>query len=214
MFVLRKHRQLSNIPVFEARREFEKLDRGLQEQIENTFGDSEYISSEKSGFLQNAKYAIKDVFSGGMDVLQDFSNLISLAPRKIISGKSWSEAWDGNKLFDEDRLEKVRKYYSPEVFKVAYELSTDRTIGEVVANAKTDAELNVIQRLLAGDQEIAEALRDVDTSKVSLGREAFYRLFDIDPGEFGANRKAFNFFSGSLDLATQVGLDPLTYVAP
>lgn len=214
MFVLRKHRQLSNIPVYEARREFEKLDRELQEQIKNTFGDSEYISPEKSGFLKNASYAVRDVFSGGLDVLQGFSNLISLAPRKIISGKSWSEAWDGNKLFDEERLDKVRGYYSPEVFKVAYELSTDRTIGEVVANAKTDAELDVIQRLLAGDQEISEALRDVDTSKVSLGREAFYRIFDIDPGEFGANRKAFNFFSGALDLTTQVGLDPLTYVAP
>jgi hypothetical protein len=29
MFVLRKHRQLSNAPVYEARREFEKLDDKL-----------------------------------------------------------------------------------------------------------------------------------------------------------------------------------------
>lgn len=214
MFILRKHRELSNIPVYSARREFEKLDKNLQEQIKNTFGDSEYISPEKSGFLKNAAYAVKDVFSGGVNLLEGFSSLITLPSRKFISGKSWSEAWDGDKLFDEDRLDKVRKYYSPEVFKVAYELSTDRTLGEVVANAKTDAELDVIQRLLAGDQEISEALRDVDTSKISLGREAFYRIFDIDPGEFGANRKAFNFFSGSLDLASQVAFDPLTYVAP
>jgi hypothetical protein len=214
MFILRKHRELSNIPVYSARREFEKLDKNLQEQIKNTFGDSEYISPEKSGFLKNAAYAVKDVFSGGINLLEGFSSLITLPSRKFISGKSWSEAWDGDKLFDEDRLDKVRKYYSPQIFKVAYELSTDRTLGEVVANAKTDAELDIIQRLLAGDQEISEALRDVDTSKISLGREAFYRIFDIDPGEFGANRKAFNFFSGSLDLASQVAFDPLTYVAP
>jgi len=214
MFVLRKHRQLSNIPVFEARREFDKLDKNLQEQIKTTFGDAEYISRENSSWFANAKYAFKDVLGGGMDVLEGFSNLISLAPRKIISGKTWSEAWDGDKLFDEERLNKVKNYYSPEVFNVAYQLSTERTLGEVVANAKTDAELEVIQRLLAGDQEIAEALRDVDTSKVSLGREVFYNLFDVDPGEFGANRKAFNFFSGAVDLATQVGLDPLTYIAP
>jgi hypothetical protein len=214
MFVLRKHRQLSNAPVYEARREFEKLDANLQEQIKNTFGDSEYISRENSSWFSNAKYAVKDVLTGGLDVLEGFSNLISLAPRKVISGKTWSEAWDGKKLFDEKRLGKVRNFYSKEVFDVAFELSTDKTLGEVVANAKSDAELEVIARLLGGDQEIAEALRDVDTSKISLGREVFYSLFDIDPGEFGANRKAFNFFSGAVDLATQVGLDPLTYIAP
>ena len=214
MFVLRKHRQLSNAPVYEARREFEKLDTNLQEQIKNTFGDSEYISRENSSWFSNAKYAVKDVLTGGLDVLEGFSNLISLAPRKVISGKTWSEAWDGDKLFDEERLGKVRNFYSKEVFDVAFELSTDKTLGEVVANAKSDAELEVIARLLGGDQEIAEALRDVDTSKISLGREVFYSLFDVDPGEFGANRKAFNFFSGAVDLATQVGLDPLTYIAP
>jgi hypothetical protein len=214
MFVLRKHRQLSNVPVFEARRQFEKLDKNLQDQIRNTFGDSEYISRENSSWFSNAKYAIKDVMSGGMDVLEDFSNLISLVPRKIISGKSWSEAWDGNKIFNEERLDKVRKFYSPEVFDIAYKLSTKNTIGEIVANAKTDAELDAVMRLLSGDQTMIEALRDVDTSKISLGRETFYSLFDIDPGEFGANRKAFNFLSGSVDLASQVGLDPLTYIAP
>jgi hypothetical protein len=214
MFVLRKHRQLSNAPVFEARRDFERLDKNLQDQIKNTFGDAEYISRENSSWFSNAKYAVKDVFSGGMDVLEGFSNLISLAPRKIISGKSWSEAWDGNKLFDEERLDKVKRFYSPEVFDIAYKLSTKSTIGEIVANAKTDAELEAVMRLLSGDQTMMEALRDVDTSKISLGRETFYTLFDIDPGEFGANRKAFNFFSGAVDLASQVGLDPLTYVAP
>ena len=214
LFVLRKHRQLSNAPVFEARRDFEKLDKNLQEQIKNTFGDAEYISRENSSWFANAKYAVKDFFSGGLEGLETVSNVISLVPRKIISGKSWSEAWDGDKLFDEERLAKVKSYYSPEVFDVAFQLSTERTLGEVVANAKSDAELEVIQRLLSGDQEIAEALRDVDTSKISLGREVFYNLFDIDPGEFGGNRKAFNFFSGSLDLASQVALDPLTYLAP
>jgi hypothetical protein len=214
LFVLRKHRQLSNAPVFEARREFDKLDKNLQEQIKNTFGDAEYIARENSSWFANARYAVKDFFGGTLEGLETVSNVISLVPRKIISGKSWSEAWDGDKLFDEDRLSKVRSYYSPEVFDVAFKLSTENTLSDVVANAKTDAELEVIQRLLSGDQEIAEALRDVDTSKISLGREVFYNLFDVDPGEFGANRKAFNFFSGSLDLATQVGLDPLTYLAP
>lgn len=214
MFVLRKHRQLSNVPVYEARREFEKLDKNLQEQLKNTFGDSEYISRENSSWFSNAKYAVRDFFGGGMEALETFSNIISLPTRKLISGKTWSEAWDGDKLFDEERLAKVKNYYSPEVFDVAYQLSTDRTLGEVVANAKSDAELEVIQRLLAGDEELAQALRDVDTAKISVGREAFYRLFDIDPGEFGANRKAFNFFSGALDLTTQVAFDPLTYIAP
>ena len=214
MFVLRKHRQLSNIPVYEARREFTKLDKNLQEQLKTTFGDSEYISRENSSWFSNAKYAVRDFFGGGMEALETFSNIISLPTRKVISGKTWSEAWDGNKLFDEDRLAKVKNYYSREVFDVAYQLSTERTLGEVVANAKTDAELEVIQRLLSGNEEIAQALRDVDTSKVSLGRELFYELLDIDPGEFGGNRKAFNFLSGSVDLATQVAFDPLTYIAP
>jgi hypothetical protein len=224
LFILRKHRELSNLPVNEARKTFEKLDDSLQSEIKQVFGDSEYVSTENSSWFSNAKYAIKDVVSEGLEGLSKYGQAItqpyraarvaSMTGESIFSSKTWSAAKEGEKLFDDKRLRKVREFYDLQTFDVAFKLSTGSTVGEIVANAKTDAELDAVMRLLNGDNKIAEALKDVSAAKISVGRDLFYSLFDVDPGEFGANRKGFNFLSGSIDLATQIAFDPLTYVAP
>jgi hypothetical protein len=224
LFILRKHRELSNMQVQEARKQFDKLDDTLQQEIKQVFGDAEYVSTENSSWFSNAKYAFKDFLSEGLEGLSKYGQALTQPYRaarvagmtgdSFFSNKTWSAAKEGEKLFDDKRIQKVREFYDAETFDVAFKLSTGSTVGEIVANAKSDKELNAVMRLLSGDSKIAEALKDVSAAKISVGRDLFYSLFDVDPGEFGANRKGFNFLSGGVDLATQIAFDPLTYVAP
>jgi hypothetical protein len=107
---------------------------------------------------------------------------------KMVENVSWDEAWetarDGNALFDKQREIKVDNYYEAPVAKIAKQISTGKTIGEVLATLQTPEEFDAMINMLNGDKMYEEAIADYDTAKISIGRDLFYEAFDVDPGEF------------------------------
>jgi hypothetical protein len=62
----------------------------------------------------------------------------------MVENTSWDEAWEaarnGNALFDKQREIKVDNYYEAPVAKIAKQISTGKTIGEVMATLQTPEE--------------------------------------------------------------------------
>lgn len=212
-----KNRQLLSLPVKDARLEFLKLDEDVQETLKKFNPDAAWAKNPDTSFLGTLKEKIVEPV---LNNLTTYSSRLTEPYRairtKVVEDVTWDQAWqtarNGNALFDKQREIKVDNYYDAPVAKIAKQISTGKTIGEVMATLDTPEEFDAMMNMLNGDKMFQEAIADYDTAKISVGRDLFYEAFDVDPGEFGANRFAFNRFSGAADLATQIFFDPLTYI--
>jgi hypothetical protein len=215
--LVNKNRELLSIPEQDARQEYLKLDENLQSTLKQFNPDAKFAQEPDSSIFGNIK---KNVVSPVLDNLSKYSSRLTEPYRaarvKMVDNVSWDKAWemarDGNSLFDKQRELKIDNYYDSPVAKIAKQISTGKTIGEVLSTLTTPEEIDAMRRMLEGDKTFQNAIADYDTAKISLGRDLFYEAFSIDAGDFGANRKAFNVFSGAADLATQIAFDPTTYI--
>lgn len=222
-WVVAQHKRLMALEDNDAQDQFRKLDRKTQDALKNMFGDTDYAAEETSIFGSAKKY-ISEKVGGGLDTLVEVSDTVNpfgqtfRAFSILDEAGSFSEAWkradDGNRLFDADREERVDKFYGPAVSKIAKRLSMGDTLGEILVDISTDEEFKAVERLLNGDQEFINAMRDYDQAKLSIGR-SFAHMFGLDPNvgetQQGAEGLTFKMISGSVDLATTVLGDPTTY---
>jgi len=212
-----KNRQLLSLPIADARNEYLKLDEDIQETLKRFNPDAAWAKEPDRSFLGAIKENVVDPVLRNVSIYSSRLTEPYRAIRtKVVENVSWDDAWeaarDGNALFDKQREIKVDNYYEAPVAKIAKQISTGKTIGEVMATLETPEEIDAMMNMLNGDKMYEQAIADYDTAKISMGRDLFYEAFDVDPGEFGANRFAFNRFSGAADLATQIAFDPLTYI--
>lgn len=212
-----KNRQLLSLPVKDARNEFLKLDEDIQATLKKFNPDADWAKDPDTSFFGTIKENVVEPVIRNISIYSSRLTEPYRAIRtKMVENVSWDEAWetarDGNALFDKQREIKVDNYYEAPVAKIAKQISTGKTIGEVLATLQTPEEFDAMINMLNGDKMYEEAIADYDTAKISIGRDLFYEAFDVDPGEFGANRFAFNRFSGAADLITQIAFDPITYI--
>lgn len=218
--LINKNRQLLSLPETDARAEFLKLDEDLQKTLKQFNPKATFAQEEDLSFLGQVK---EKVFEPALRNLAVYSSRLTEPYRAIRTSmvediplaEAWKKAYDGNALFDKQRETKVDAYYDAPIAKIAKQIATGKTIGEILATLETPEEIAAMQKMLMGGTEgevFARAIKDYDTAKISIGRDLFYEAFSIDPGDFGANRTAFNRFSGAADLATQIFFDPITYI--
>jgi hypothetical protein len=218
--VITLNRKLNNLPAPEAYKEFLQLDEALQTTLKQWNPEAPYAEAPQMGKFETfkekvGKPALEKVVAYGDALNQPYR------ARRVQQqqGLSWKEAWrtakGGRALFDLERESKVDDFYEPAIGKIAKQLSIGRSVGEIASTLETPDEFRAFEIMLQGGDEaqvFKEAIKDYDTAKISIGRDLFYSALDIDPGEFGLNRKAFNRLSGAVDLATQIFFDPLTYI--
>jgi hypothetical protein len=215
--IVNKNRELLSIPEADARKQFLQLDEGLQQTLKKFNPDAAWAKEQDLSLFGKFK---ENIVAPALDNLAKYSSRLSEPYRAIRTSvvediplsEAWKMAYDGNALFDKQREQKVDNYYEAPVAKIAKQISTGKTIGEVLATLNAPEEIEAMRKMLEGDVIFAQAIKDYDTAKISLGRDLFYEAFDIDAGEFGANRFAFNRLSGAADLATQIFFDPITYI--
>lgn len=216
------NRRLSNLSQQDARKEYLALDENIQSVLKQWNPDAPYTREPETGIFGTVK---EKVLKPVLEKVVDYSELLNQPYRtlrvKQQRGLGWAESWrlaeGGNALFDLERESKVDAFYTPSVAKIAKQLSTGKTIGEIAATLETPEDFAEFKAMLENkDPEksklFKEAIADYDTAKISLGRDIFLKPLDVDPGEFGLNRKIFNRLSGAADLATQIFFDPLTYI--
>ena len=213
------NRQLTNMPQDDARQKYLELDEGIQEVLKKWNPEAPFANDPDLGMFGVLKEKVgrpiaRNLVSYGDTLNQPFRAARVKSQREVSWGEAWKLAKGGKALFDLERERKVDEFYDAEVSKIAKQLAIGRTIGEIVATLETPQDYKAFERMLRGEdaQDFKNAIKDYDTAKISPGRDLFYEAFDIDPGEFGANRKAFNLASGTVDLATLIAFDPLTYI--
>lgn len=216
------NRRLSNLGQQDARKEYLGLDENIQTVLKQWNPDAQYVKEPETGVFGTVK---EKVLKPVLEKVVDYSELLNQPYRtlrvKQQRGLGWADSWrlaeGGNALFDLERETKVDAFYTTSVAKIAKQLSTGKTIGEIAATLQTPEDFAEFKAMLENsDPEksklFKEAIADYDTAKISLGRDIFVKPLSIDPGDFGSNRKIFNRLSGSVDLATQIFFDPLTYI--
>ena len=211
------NRRLLSLPEKNAREEYLKLDEVVQSAVKQFNPTATFTKEPDISVLGTIK---RNVAEPVMRNLAVYSSRLTEPYRAMrvrqTQNVSWDKAWeaarDGEALFDKERELKVDNYYEPSVSKIAKQISTGKTIGEVLAGLTDPKDIDAMRRMLEGDKTFQDAIADYDTAKISLGRDLFYKPLNIDPHEFGLNRKIFNVLSGSVDLATQIAFDPTTYI--
>lgn len=216
-YIVNKNRQLLSLPQDSAREEFLKLDENLQNTLRKFNPNAEFAKEEDPSVFGVIKEkviepALTNIGKYASRLTEPYRAIRTSVVEDIPLTEAWKLAYDGNALFDKQREKKVDLYYRPEVSKIAKQIATGSTIGEILTTLETPKEIQAMRELLEGSPEFERAIKDYDTAKISVGRDLFYEAFDIDPGEFGANRFAFNRLSGAADLATQIFFDPITYI--
>ena len=221
-WLIAKHNELKNMDPKVAEKAYQRLEPEVQESLKTYFGGEELYSDEQSA-LGGAWRYIRNTADSVLDTLGDYAQKITQpyrafriaqeGPEKFFSKKTWQMAANGERLFDPDEVAKVDSYYSREVSMIAKRISMGDTFSEILSSLKSDSEISAFLRYMEGDQEFKNAIGDYNMAKISFGRDAARLFFDVGPGEFGAERKAFSVVSGSLDLLGQIVADPLTYIA-
>ena len=216
------NRRLSNLNQQDARKEYLGLDENIQTVLKQWNPEATYVKEPELGLFGTVK---EKVLKPTFEKVVDYSELLNQPYRtlrvKQQRGLGWAESWrlaeGGNALFDLERESKVDDFYTPSIAKIAKQLSTGKSIGEIASTLETPEEFAEFKAMLENsDPEksklFKEAIADYDTAKISFGRDIFVKPLNVDPGEFGSNRKIFNRLSGAVDLATQIFFDPITYI--
>jgi hypothetical protein len=216
------NRRLSNLNQQDARKEYLGLDENIQTVLKQWNPEATYVKEPELGLFGAVK---EKVLKPTFEKVVDYSELLNQPYRtlrvKQQRGLGWAESWrlaeGGNALFDLERESKVDDFYTPSIAKIAKQLSTGKSIGEIASTLETPEEFAEFKAMLENsDPEksklFKEAIADYDTAKISFGRDIFVKPLNVDPGEFGSNRKIFNRLSGAVDLATQIFFDPITYI--
>lgn len=216
------NRRLSNLNQQDARKEYLGLDENIQTVLKQWNPEATYVKEPELGLFSTVK---EKVLKPTFEKVVDYSELLNQPYRtlrvKQQRGLGWAESWrlaeGGNALFDLERESKVDDFYTPSIAKIAKQLSTGKSIGEIASTLETPEEFAEFKAMLENsDPEksklFKEAIADYDTAKISFGRDIFVKPLNVDPGEFGSNRKIFNRLSGAVDLATQIFFDPITYI--
>ncbi len=215
------HKQLLDMTDNDAINAYKKLDPDVQESLKTYFGNQDYYG-ESEGLFKSAWKYVRGAVDEGLDFLSDYGQAITQPYRAariagsvdgFFSKETWKRAKDGNRIFITDLERKVDQYYAPEISKIAKRIAMGDSFSEILSSLETDEDFAAFQKFSSGDEVFQQAIKDYDAAKISFGRDLARAFFKVGPGEFGAERKAYSFVSGTFDLAGQIVADPLTYIA-
>ena len=130
------------------------------------------------------------------------------------SKKNWNSAFDGKMLYDNGELDKLTKKYGQETAYVATHILAGQTPGQIIQQygPKSKAILEEVNKLLNHADEYQPILEEFDKARLSIGRDSarwVLRAFGKNPNEESG---LFKTISGTLDAATSIFADPLTYL--
>jgi hypothetical protein len=231
------HRQLSNLPANVANTVFTtKYTPEQQADLIAKYGTEDPVSKPNRGWLGTAwHYTGGAVASGfgktlaGLQNVSDFSTrLYRTGAIAAMENRSLEDAWDrandkGDKIFNNDRINKVKARYGSAQVNVAMKLAAGEDIGKLIKEA-TPEELTYLrlaqktqgtqrgatEEVISADQaNFNDALAEVNAAKYSPGRQ-FANLIDaITPGDLVKNGLAYRAVSGTVDAAYRIFADPL-----
>ena len=224
---IKQHRELSKLDINSARREYDRLDPGVQQQLKFMFKTAEYMqeapdfSDRVKGVLGGALKVAASPLIGLFKLGGQYNRLINepyLVARSVAQGadpfaaKTWRDAWDGKNEYDQGALKEATTYFGKYDVMVAQGLLQGKTPGEIVQDyGKADKEIMLsIQKAYNEPELFQEVMDSVKYAQVSPGRD-IARMLDRKPVSAGVSGTTKN-VSGILDFVYQFAIDPLTWL--
>jgi hypothetical protein len=226
-YTIKKHRQLAKLGTDGARKEYDRLDPAIQDQLKFMFKDAEYMQEPPDAtdrVMGVVKGAIKVAASPliGLFKLGGQYNRLINQPYKVarqvaqgedlFSAKTWTDAWDGKNQYDQGALTEATNYFGKFDVLVARGLLEGKTPGEIVQDyGKVDPELlNSIKKAYDDPDAFEQILDGVKYAQISPGRD-IARMLDRKPPSKSVSGTTKN-VSGVIDFIYQIAVDPLTWM--
>jgi hypothetical protein len=226
-YTIKKHRELAKLGTDGARKEYDRLDPAVQDQLKFMFKDAEYMreapdaTDRVMGALGTAAKIVASPLIGLFKLGGQYNRLIN-QPYKVarqvaqgadlFSAKTWTDAWDGKNQYDQGALKEATDYFGQFDVEVAKGLLAGKTPGEIVQDyGKVDPNLlNSIKKAYDDPDAFKQVLDGVKYAQVSPGRD-IARMLDRKPPSSGVSGSTKN-ISGYIDFIYQFAVDPLTWM--
>ena len=216
-WTVEKNKKLNQLSIDEARKQFEGLDPSAQEKLKFLFPQSDYQLAEPG-----ASNYVTGALKTGFNVLKSplvllfkaagvFTRTINtpyLLARQASQGEglftkeSFSDAWDGRRVYDQGALTNAQDYFGVEKVEIAKGLIAGKKPGEIIASAGG-----------AINTKLLEALEEAYNNP-----ESFQQVMDgvkfaqVSPGRDIARSTGVQGISGPIDFIYQIAVDPLTWM--
>jgi hypothetical protein len=231
-WTIQKNKNLMTLPTEDARKEFFKLETEAQEKIKFLYPDATYakeadtLSDNVVGALKATGKIAASPLIGLFKGLTAWTRIINtpyLMARQAEQGEglfnkqTFTDAWDGRRVYDNGALDETIKYFGEERVNVAKGLLSGLKPGEIVAagGEVTQKMLDALQEAYNEPEKFKQVMDGVKYAQVSPGRD-IARMFDTKPTNAGLQQdyidgKTKN-ISGAIDFIYQLAIDPLTYL--
>jgi hypothetical protein len=220
-----KHKELLDMPGNQGRAAYDKLNGKYQRALQTYFGNTEYNPEQQTaaGIFGTVANYVSNAAGNAVNALSNYGNIFSNVYRSWVirddladffTMDNWDDAWDGNKIFEEDLEAEIDQRYDANVRKIAKQFSMGKTYGEVLGSLDNEEEFEAFVRFNNGDEEFRNAMRDYEDAKISWGRSLARGLGlnpDIGVSDQGLEGTLYSKVSGVFDLAGDIAFDPLTY---
>jgi hypothetical protein len=231
-WTIQKNKTLATLPTEDARKEFFKLETEAQDKIKFLYPDATYAKEADTmsdyavaALKSTAKVAASPLIGlfKGLTAWTRIINTPYLMSRQAAQGEgffnkqTFTDAWDGRRVYDNGALDETIKYFGEERVNVAKGLLAGLKPGEIVAagGEVTQKMLDALQESYNEPEKFKQVMDGVKYAQVSPGRDIL-RMFDTKPTNAGLQQdyidgKTKN-LSGAIDFIYQLAIDPLTYL--
>ena len=228
-----KNKKLNQQPLDAARKEYSALDPDVQEKLKYLFPKADYMIAAPDlgdyaiGALKTAGKLLASPLIGIFKAAGAYNRVINtpyLVARQasqgegLFSKQTWTDAWDGRRIYDHGALTKAINYFGNEKVEVAKGLLAGKTPGEIISSSSgvvNQKLLDALEQSLNNPEEFQQVMDGVKYSQVSLGRDLARAFVVKDPSTSTASGdyidgKTKN-LSGFIDFFYQIAVDPLTW---
>jgi hypothetical protein len=228
-----KNKKLNQQPIDAARKDYSTLDPDVQEKLKYLFPKAEYmveapdVSDYAIGALKTGFKIAASPLIGIFKVAGAYNRIVNtpyLVARQasqgegLFSKQTWTDAWDGRRIYDHGALTEAINYFGNEKVEVAKGLLSGKTPGEIISSSSgvvNQKLLDALEQSLNNPEEFRQVMDGVKYAQVSLGRDLSRAFVTKDPKTSTASGdyidgKTKN-LSGFIDFFYQIAVDPLTW---
>ncbi len=228
-----KNKKLNQMSTDAARKEFNELDPEVQEKLKYLYPKADYMQAPPDasdyalGALKTVGKVVASPLIGIFKAAGAYNRIINtpyLVARQASQGEglfsmqTWTDAWDGRRIFDHGALAETINYFGNEKVEVAKGLLAGKTPGEIIAasgGAVNQKLLSAIEESLNNPDDFRQVLDAVKYAQVSPGRDLARVFTQKDPNSSSAGGDYIDGktkdLSGKIDFFYQLAIDPLTW---
>jgi hypothetical protein len=217
-----KNKKLNQLSIDDARKEFNGLDPSAQEKLKYLFPQSDYQLPEPgaSNYLTGAVKTGFSVLKSPLILLFKAAGVFNrvlntpyLLARQASQGEglftseSFSDAWDGRRVYDQGALTEAMDYFGVERVEIAKGLIAGKKPGEIIASSGGTVNqklLDALEESYNNPEEFEKVMDGVKYAQVSPGRDIARSM------NFQGKLKTVT--SASIDFIYQIAIDPLTWM--